>query len=112
MSSRKTAPKPRQITKSEIVRDDVFDSSVINNLEDELNYIRELAERLTNSEGYYHEQTVESSVWTIVHGLNRYPSIVIFDDELNQVFANVKMLNVNTVRITFNEPITGTAFLK
>jgi len=133
MASRKTAPKPRQITKSESVRDDFFDSSLINNLEDELNYIRsqiraikgsgsyddvisdslrELAERLTNAEGYYHDQPVASSTWTIVHSLNRYPNIIIFDDQLNQIFAAVKMLNVNTTRITFSEPVSGTAFLK
>lgn len=133
MASRKTAPKPRQITKSEIVRDDFFDSSLIQNLEDELNYIRsqiraikgtnsfdsvisdslkELADRVLNSEGFYFEQTTPSSTWTIVHGLSRYPNIIIFDDDLNQIFASVKMLNVNTTRVTFSEPLTGRAFLK
>jgi len=133
MSTRKTAPRPRQITKSQVVTDDFYNSALIETLEDELNYIRtqikevkgeenyddvisdslrELADRLTNSEGYYHEQSTPSSTWTIVHSLNRYPNIILFDDELNQVFASVKMLNVNTVRVVFNEPISGTAFLK
>jgi hypothetical protein len=133
VSSRKTAPKPRQVTKSEVVRDDFFDSSLIVTLEDELNYIRsqikavkgtsnfddvisdslrEVAERLTNSEGYFHTQSVASSIWTIVHSLNRYPNIIIFDTSYNQIFAKVKMLNVNTARVTFSEPVAGTALLK
>jgi len=133
LASRKTSPKPRQVTKSEIVRDDFFDSSLIVTLEDELNYIRsqikavkgtgnyddvvsdslrELAERLRNSEGYVHTQTTAATIWTIVHSLNRFPGIIVFDTEYNQIFAKVKMLNVNTARVTFSEPIAGTAFLK
>jgi hypothetical protein len=133
LASRKTAPKPRQITPSEIIRDDLLLTSEIFNLEDELNYIRsqikavkgtgnyddvvsdslrELADRLRNSEGHVHTQDVASSIWTIVHSLNRYPNIIIFDESYNQIFAKVKMINVNTARVTFSEPVSGTAFLK
>lgn len=133
MDTRRTAPKPRQIDKSEVIDDNLAIPSVLENLEDELNYIRSLIKaikgsssydaivsnslaqlntRLTNSEGYYHEQSSPSSTWTIVHGLNRYPNIIIFDDEFNQIFADVKMLNVNTVRVTFSESLSGAAFIK
>lgn len=133
MASRKTAPKPRQITKSEIVRDDLFLTSEIFNLEDELNYLRsqikgvkgtsnyddvvsdslvELAERIRNAEGFVFNQETPSAIWTIVHSLNRYPNLIIFDTEFNQIFAKVKMLNINTTRVTFSEPVVGFAVLK
>ena len=133
MSSRKTAPKPRQVTKSEIVRDDFLDSSQIKTLEDELNYIRsqikgikgtskfddvisdslnEIAERVRVSEGFVYVQPTPSSVWTIVHSLGSYPNLIIFDAEFNQMFAKVKMLNINTARITFSEPVIGISVLK
>ena len=133
MASRKTSPKPRQITKSEIIRDDLLLTSEIFNLEDELNYLRsqvravkgtskyddvvsdslvELAERIRNAEGFVFNQETPSSIWTIVHSLNRYPNIIIFDTEFNQIFAKVKMLNINTTRITFSEPVSGFAILK
>lgn len=133
MASRKTAPKPRQITKSEVVRDDVLETSQIVNLEDELNYIRsvikntkgtenyddlisenlkQISERLTNSEGFFHTQSDPQTTWTIIHSLNRYPNVIIFDTEYNQIYAKVKMLNVNTARIVLSEPLSGFAFLK
>jgi hypothetical protein len=133
LASRKTSPKPRQITKSEIIRDDLLLTSEIFNLEDELNYLRsqvravkgtskyddvvsdslvELAERIRNAEGFVFNQETPSSIWTIVHSLNRYPNIIIFDTEFNQIFAKVKMLNINTTRITFSEPVSGFAILK
>jgi len=133
VSSRKTAPKPRQVTKSELVRDDFLDSTQIKTLEDELNYIRsqikgikgtskfddaisdslsEIAERVRVSEGFVFVQPTPSAVWTIVHSLGSYPNIIIFDAEFNQMFAKVKMLNVNTARITFSEPVVGLAVLK
>jgi hypothetical protein len=133
MPSRKTAPKPRQVTKSEIVRDDFFDSSQIENLEDELNYIRsqirgikgtnnfddvvsdslqEIADRIGNQEGFVYIQNTPSAIWTITHSLGRYPNLIIFDAEFNQIFAKTKMLNINTTRITFSEPIVGLAVLK
>jgi hypothetical protein len=131
--SRKTAPKPRQVTKSELVRDDFLDSSQIINLEDELNYIRsqikgikgttkfddvisdsltEIAERVRVAEGFVYIQNTPASVWTIIHSLGSYPNIIIFDGEFNQMFAKVKMLNLNTTRITFSEPVIGIAVLK
>jgi hypothetical protein len=131
--SRKTAPKPRQVTKSELVRDDFLDSAQIINLEDELNYIRsqikgikgttkfddvvsdslnEIAERVRVSEGFVYVQPTPSAVWTIVHSLGSYPNLIIFDAEFNQMFAKVKMLNINTARITFSEPVIGLAVLK
>ena len=133
MSSRKTAPKPRQVTKSEVVRDDFFDSSQIKSLEDELNYIRsqiraikgtnnfddsisdsltEIANRVRVAEGFVYVQSTPSSIWTIVHGLGVYPNIIIFDAEFNQMFAKVKILNINTIRILFSEPVVGLAVIK
>lgn len=129
VSSKKTSPKPRQINKSSEIDDNFLSTASIENLEDELNYIRSIIRELkgtvaydtlssNNIEqlalfqgGYTHTQSVASSVWTITHTLNKTPNVIIFDDEFNQIFADVKSLNVNTTRITFSEPLTGTAFL-
>lgn len=132
VSSKKTSPKPRQISKSSNIDDNFLANSQIKNLEDELNYIKSLikhlkgtsnydtlsvyniellAEGVIGATGYTHTQSVASSVWTITHALNKTPNVIIFDDQLNQIYAEVKALNVNTTRITFSEPLTGTAFL-
>lgn len=132
VSSKKTSPKPRQISQSSNIDDNFLSNSDIKNLENELNYIRSLIKHLKGTSdydtlsvnsieslasgiigatGYTHVQSVASSVWTITHALNKTPNVIIFDNDLNQIFAEVKALNVNTTRITFSEALTGTAFL-
>lgn len=132
VSSKKTSPKPRQISQSSTIDDNFLSSANIKNLENELNYIRSIIKHLKGTDnydtlsvyniesladgvigatGYTHTQTVASSIWTITHALNKTPNVIIFDNDLNQIFAEVKALNVNTTRITFSEPLTGTAFL-
>lgn len=134
-SIRKTAPKQKQIDKSDVVLDNLTLSSPINNLEDDLNFIRSqiksikgtssfssvisfedslvrLSERIQSSEAFVFTQSSPSAVWTITHGLGRYPNIIIFDTEYNQIFSKVKMLNINTARVTFSEPVSGAALLR
>lgn len=50
-------------------------------------------------------------VWNIVHGLEKYPSVSIFDGLGNKIYASVKYIDLNTVEITFNTPMTGSATL-
>jgi hypothetical protein len=58
-----------------------------------------------------HSQGMPAAVWTIVHGLNKYPSATVVDDDKNVVMANVKYLDANTVEITHSSPMTGFCYL-
>jgi hypothetical protein len=135
MIIRKTAPKQKQVDKSEIINDNFSIASNIKTLEDDLNFIRSqikaikgsssfsssvsfseslagLSDRFLSNDGFVFTQSSPSSVWTITHGLARYPNIIIFDTDYNQIFAAVKMLNNNTARVTFSEPVSGAALLR
>lgn len=123
---RKTSPKPDQIDKSSQINDNILSTAEVENLQDELNYLRSIIKQLKGTSnyddsvsvtlleaqtGYTHTQTLSSSEWTIFHGLNKTPNVIIFDDQSNQIFADIKFLSEDAVQITFSEPLTGTAFL-
>lgn len=66
---------------------------------------------------YSHTQPVENNVWTIVHNLANSPSVQTFitvivdgEDELVEILPNsVKVIDLNTVTVTFDRPYKGMA---
>ena len=60
---------------------------------------------------YTYTQSFETKSWSIQHNLNKYPSVMVVDKNLCQIWGDVQYLDLNTVRITFTENFTGQAFL-
>jgi hypothetical protein len=60
---------------------------------------------------YTHTQGVDSTTWTVAHGLNRYPSVTIIDSAGTQLYAAVKHIDKNNLLITFNAVTSGIAEL-
>lgn len=60
---------------------------------------------------YTYTQPFETKSWSIQHNLNKYPSVMVVDKNLCQIWGDVQYLDLNTVRITFTENFTGQAFL-
>ncbi|MCR5139474.1 MAG: hypothetical protein K6B45_04850 [Bacteroidaceae bacterium] len=60
---------------------------------------------------YEHLQTEASSVWVIVHNLDKWPSVTIVDDAGNVVVGDVFYINKDTVRVVFNAEFSGRAYL-
>jgi hypothetical protein len=60
---------------------------------------------------YEHTQGVPGSVWTIVHGLDKHPSVTVFDSAGSEVGGDVAYLDLNTVTVTFTAPFSGVAYL-
>jgi len=61
-----------------------------------------------------HNQAIASTSWTIVHNLNTLNPVIAFYDSLtapkNQIVPqNVEITTANTVTVTFNTAIVGTA---
>lgn len=57
-------------------------------------------------------QPTASAMWTINHGLGRYPEPVVIDSAGEQQFGDVKYPSANTLTITFSAPFAGTAYLE
>lgn len=56
---------------------------------------------------YIHTQSTPATVWEITHNLNRYIDVIIYDNENDVVYAGVKRIDNNSIRITFSEVMTG-----
>lgn len=62
---------------------------------------------------YYHNQGIASTLWTIVHNLNKYPAVVVTDSSVTktQVYGDITFIDLNTVTIGFAGSMTGEAYL-
>jgi hypothetical protein len=66
---------------------------------------------------YKHTQNASSNTWTIVHNLNFYPNVTVFDSsgsiwqEGTQTEGNVVHIDNKHLTIHFSVPLSGTAIL-
>jgi len=60
---------------------------------------------------YTHNQSSAASTWTVVHNLNFFPNVTVFDSADTQVEGNVVHTNETTLAITFSSAISGKAHL-
>ena len=60
---------------------------------------------------YYVHSGVASDTWTIVHNLNKYPSVSIIDSSGTEVIGEVAYDSVNQVTVTFKGAFKGKATL-
>ena len=59
---------------------------------------------------YVHTQTSASSVWTVVHGLNKFSSVSVSDSGGNVVYGDIDYIDLDTVTITFTSSFSGRAY--
>ncbi len=60
---------------------------------------------------YFHQQTVASDTWVIVHNLNKYPSVSVIDSAGNEVIGEVYYDDKNQVTLKFEGGFKGVATL-
>lgn len=60
---------------------------------------------------YTHLQETAEKVWTIVHGLGKYPNVKVVDSTHELCYGDVKYPNIDTVTIEFGAPFGGYAYL-
>lgn len=60
---------------------------------------------------YSGNQNVASTTWTIVHNLNKYPSVTVVDSAIQTIYGSVDYPLQSKVIITFANPVKGIAFL-
>lgn len=58
---------------------------------------------------FVYNQTVPSSLWNIVHNLNKFPSVTIVDSANTEVVGEIIHLNENEVQIIFSASFSGKA---
>jgi hypothetical protein len=60
---------------------------------------------------YRHVQNTPATTWTIVHNLNFYPNVTVFNTADDQVEGNVTHTSTTTLTITFSSALAGKAHL-
>lgn len=77
---------------------------------DELVTLSQLNSQGTNN--YTHVQSISSTTWLITHNLGKYPSgVMVVDSAGSEVSGLVTMINTNEIKIEFNAPFTGKAYI-
>lgn len=62
-------------------------------------------------DSYVHTQSSASSTWTVNHQLDKYPSVVVVDNDDDVVHGGINYQDKNTVVITFSAAFAGKAYL-
>lgn len=60
---------------------------------------------------YVHNQMSASSIWSVQHSLNKYPSVSVVDSGNNMVVGDVEYIDENNLTITFNASFSGKAYI-
>lgn len=66
---------------------------------------------LSGDKHYIHVQDEISALWTINHNLKKVPSVFIVDEEGRNIECEIKIVDINTIKILSNIPFKGTAYL-
>lgn len=59
---------------------------------------------------YIHNQTSASATWTVIHNLNKFPTIAVIDSAGTMVIGDVNYINQNSLTISFQSAFSGKAY--
>jgi len=60
---------------------------------------------------YRHLQSTPATIWTVLHNLNFFPNVTVFDSGESQIEGTVTHINETQLTISFSEAISGKAHL-
>jgi len=60
---------------------------------------------------YRHLQSTPAIIWTVLHNLNFFPNVTVFDSGESQIEGTVTHINETQLTISFSEAISGKAHL-
>ena len=60
---------------------------------------------------FTHTQSSPLTTWTVVHNLNFFPNVTVFDSGESQIEGSVLHIDETTLSITFSTAISGKAHL-
>ena len=60
---------------------------------------------------YVHTQNTSSSVWTINHSLEKFPSVTVVDSGGSIVLGEITYTDDNNITLTFSAAFSGVAYL-
>lgn len=64
-----------------------------------------------NDKTYVHTQSAASDTWTVTHGLAKFPSVTIVDDQDNIIYGDVTYTNQNELVVSFSISVSGKVYI-
>ena len=64
-----------------------------------------------NDARFHYAQALPSAVWSIYHGLQKFPSVETVDSNLEEMEGEVTHVDADNITITFNQPVSGFAYI-
>ena len=64
-----------------------------------------------SDKNYVHTQNIPALLWTIIHNLNKYPSVTVLDTSKTEVEGEVRFIDTNTLELHFSAEFAGSATL-
>ena len=65
----------------------------------------------TRPTSYTHNQQSAAAEWIIDHNLGRYPSVTVVDSGNTKAYGDVQYIDANRLKVLFNAPFSGKAYL-
>lgn len=66
---------------------------------------------ITQNSSFLFTQSTPATVWTITHNMGKTPSVFTEDSTGTDIVGIVEIVDSNTLRIFFNQPVAGKAYL-
>lgn len=99
-----------EIRKIEIILGSVI-PTIADKMQSQINSIQSSGGGSAGDKSYTHTQISPIATWSIMHGLNKYPSVTIIDSSGNKVMGEVKYIDENNIEITYSAAFSGSAYL-
>lgn len=66
---------------------------------------------INNNSSFVFNQPTASTMWTIVHNMGRVPAVFAEDLDGNDINGVIEVVDSNSLKIFFNSPVAGKAYL-
>lgn len=63
------------------------------------------------STSFIHVQSIASDEWTIIHNMQKFPSVTIVDSADNVVYGDIEYISLTEIKVTFSAAFGGKAYL-
>ncbi len=95
--------------KDEIIISDSQSSNP--NLKTKTTNIDALSKIINLKSTFVFSQGVPSAIWTVVHDLNKFPSVTVVNSHNEEVIGDLKYDKTNQLTLTFSAPFSGQAYI-
>lgn len=74
------------------------------------NYVDTKLALLSKDAGFVYHSEIPQKVWSILHNLGKYCSIIVVDDNKNVIYPDITYVSENEIQVSATSELTGYAF--